>query len=97
MTICEGAALEGAACMNNTFCLAIFFALIWYQRLTWNYTAEVTSIVLIEVIVGLFAMKSNQTMMMACAVLACYPLSIAVVWAMQNITEYKMDARKDYS
>jgi len=77
--------LLGAGCMNNTFCLAIFFGLIWYQRLTWNYTAEVTSIVLIEVIVGLFAMKQTQTMMDASLVLACYPLSIAVVWAMQNM------------
>ena len=29
------ASLEGAACMNNTFCLAIFMALIYFRQLAW--------------------------------------------------------------
>merc|ERR1719420_1240514 len=32
--------LIGAACMNNTFCLAIFFALIYFKKLAWQFTAE---------------------------------------------------------
>ena len=30
------AALEGAACMNNTFCLAIFMALVFFRGLAWR-------------------------------------------------------------
>jgi Ca2+/Na+ antiporter len=77
--------LLGAGCMNNTFCLAIFFMLIWKQRLTWNYTAEVTSIIFIQVVVGLFAMKKVQMVTDAVVVLLMYPLSIVIVWGMQNI------------
>eukprot|EP00494_Astrolonche_serrata_P029895 UN30162 len=38
------ASLYGAACMNSTFCLAIFFALIYLQELTWTFTAETCAI-----------------------------------------------------
>ena len=30
------AALEGGACMNNTFCLAIFMALVFFRGLAWR-------------------------------------------------------------
>ena len=29
------ATLEGAACMNNTFCLAVFLILVYSQSLAW--------------------------------------------------------------
>jgi len=80
--------LLGAGCMNNTFCLAIFYMLIWYQRLTWNYTAETIGIMAIQFIVGVFALKKTQTMFDATVVLCCYPASIAIVWFIQNIVGY---------
>lgn len=49
--------LEGAGIMNNTFCLAIFYALIWTQRLSWNFSAEILIIVIVELLVGLYALK----------------------------------------
>ena len=49
--------LEGAGIMNNTFCLGIFYALIWAQKLSWNFSAEIIVIVLVEIIVGLYALK----------------------------------------
>merc|ERR1712125_215209 len=36
--------LVGAACMNNTFVLAIFFALIYFKGLAWRFSAETVSI-----------------------------------------------------
>merc|ERR1712150_228990 len=33
-------ALYGAACMNNTFVLCIFCALVFFQRLQWTFVAE---------------------------------------------------------
>ena len=47
------AALEGAACMNNTFCLAIFMALIYFKNLAWAFTAETLAILVIQVRVKL--------------------------------------------
>jgi Ca2+/Na+ antiporter len=43
------ATLEGAACMNNTFGLAIFMFLIYYQNLAWEYLAETCVILLVQV------------------------------------------------
>merc|ERR1719353_998673 len=45
------AALEGAACMNNTFCLSIFMGLVFFKQLGWKFTAETISILAIQVIV----------------------------------------------
>merc|ERR1711908_154425 len=36
--------LIGAACMNNTFVLCIFFCLIYFKRLAWKFSAETVSI-----------------------------------------------------
>merc|ERR1711935_1085239 len=54
------AALEGAACMNNTFCLAIFMGLIYFKGIAWQYTAETISIVLVQYII--FFMARGDTM-----------------------------------
>merc|ERR1719238_1465384 len=44
--------LEGAACMNNTFCLGIFFGLIFFRGLNWKFTAETISIIVVQYVVG---------------------------------------------
>merc|ERR1719203_1154922 len=48
--------LEGAACMNNTFCLAIFFALIYVQGLAWKFTAETISIFGVQAIMAVLVL-----------------------------------------
>jgi len=49
--------LYGAACMNNTFCLGIFFALIWLQNLEWDFTAETITNLTVIWLVGLSGTK----------------------------------------
>merc|ERR1719205_277649 len=44
--------LVGAACMNNTFCLAIFLALVYFKDLAWQFTAETVSIIVIQWVIG---------------------------------------------
>merc|ERR1719492_681042 len=44
--------LVGAACMNNTFCLAIFLALVYFKDLAWQFTAETIAIVVIQWLIG---------------------------------------------
>lgn len=51
--------LVGAACMNNTFCLAIFFSLICGKGLAWQFKAETTAIVLVQWIIGILAIQSQ--------------------------------------
>jgi len=34
--------------MNNTFCLAIFLALVYFRQLEWKFSAEVTAILAAE-------------------------------------------------
>jgi Ca2+/Na+ antiporter len=81
--------LIGAACMNNTFCLGIFFALIYVKKLAWQFTAETCSIMLIQWIIGLLAMSSNtMSYFMAWVVLACYPFCLFVVWYLENVIHW---------
>jgi Ca2+/Na+ antiporter len=77
--------LEGAACMNNTFFLAIFFALVWLQKLVWVFTAETASILVSELIIGLLALRKVQTSFMAMIALAVFPASLAFVYILQNV------------
>ncbi|XP_028416411.1 sodium/calcium exchanger NCL2-like [Dendronephthya gigantea] len=51
--------LYGAATMNNTLCLAIFCALVYFKDLEWYYSAEVTVILLVQWFV--FAMGYTTT------------------------------------
>merc|ERR1719375_1271744 len=72
--------LEGAACMNNTFCLGIFFVLIWLQGLAWKFTAETISIFAVQFVVFLLVVKGKQqTMKEGLIIFSCYPVSLVFV------------------
>lgn len=73
------AALEGAACMNNTFCLSIFMGLIYFRGIKWQYAAETLSILVVQLLVACIARKRVQTLFDAAMLLAIYPASIALV------------------
>jgi Ca2+/Na+ antiporter len=72
-------ALEGAASMNNTFCLSIFMALIFFRGLAWQYTAETIAIVVVEFFMMFMAQKSVLKTYHAAIIMAVFPLSIALV------------------
>mmetsp|Transcript_73078 Transcript_73078/g.115220 ORF Transcript_73078/g.115220 Transcript_73078/m.115220 type:complete len:594 (+) Transcript_73078:86-1867(+) len=73
--------LEGAAIMNNTYCLGIFYALIYVQGLAWKFTAETLSIVLVQLLVGALVVfgKKQQSMIYGLIVFSFYPLSLVFV------------------
>mmetsp|Transcript_15600 Transcript_15600/g.24831 ORF Transcript_15600/g.24831 Transcript_15600/m.24831 type:complete len:588 (+) Transcript_15600:53-1816(+) len=76
--------LEGAAIMNNTFCLGIFYLLIYMQGLAWKFTAETLSIVVVQLLVGAMVLaKSNQSMMYGIVVFLFYPLSLVLVYVLE--------------
>merc|ERR1719162_409530 len=77
--------LEGAACMNNSFCLAIFF-FIFYQGLAWKFTAETASIFLVQFLVFLIVIRSNvQTMQTGVLIFLMYPLSLVFVASIEAL------------
>jgi hypothetical protein len=77
--------LEGAACMNNTFCLGIFMALIYFQKLAWKFTAETFSIFLVQVLVFVVVMiGENHKLLYAIVILMFYPLSLIFVCVLEH-------------
>lgn len=72
-------ALEGAACMNNTFCLSIFMGLIFFRGLAWQYTAETIAIVTVEFFMAFLLRKNMLTVTEAGFIFLIFPLSIALV------------------
>jgi len=78
------AALEGAACMNNTFCLGIFLCLIFGRNLVWEFSAETISIVFVEFVLFLFTLKRTHRLLEATIIVALYPFSIFLVWVLEN-------------
>jgi Ca2+/Na+ antiporter len=78
--------LVGAACMNNTFCLGIFFALVYCKGLAWQFTAETIAIMLIQWLIGALAIvKTTHSTLIGICIFLCYPLCLFVVWALENI------------
>jgi len=77
------ASLEGAACMNNTFCLSIFMGLIYMRGLAWQYTAETASIVIVQFIMAYLTQKKVMTTGVALLVLSIFPLSLVFVAALE--------------
>ncbi len=73
------AALEGAACMNNTFCLAIFMALVYFKSLAWKFSAETLAILIVEGLVACIAMCATQKVYHALLALTLFPLSLVFV------------------
>jgi len=71
--------LEGAAIMNNTFCLSIFMFLIYSQGLSWEYFSETSSIIFVQVVMWCMAHKKKHTFKDALVILALYPLSLLIV------------------
>lgn len=70
-----------AACtMNNCMCLGIFFFMIWYKHLSWDYASEVLSILVVTWIMALISCN-DTTIKVWHGVFAIflYPLSLALV------------------
>jgi len=76
--------LYGAATMNNTFCLCIFMALIYFRGLAWNFTAEVIAIMVVTYAVGLNGLKDTIYLWQAVVVFMMFPLSLLLVWGLQE-------------
>jgi hypothetical protein len=82
-------ALLGSTLMNNTMCLGIFLALVYFRSLDWVFSAEVTAIVLIQVIVGLSALKRIVPVWYAALYASLFPLSLVFIYFLENYAGWK--------
>ncbi|CBN73858.1 Putative sodium calcium exchanger [Ectocarpus siliculosus] len=73
------AALQGAACMNNTFCLGVFMFLIYFRNLAWEFSAETVTILLVQVAMAVLSLRNTFRVVDGVMVLSLYPLSLMVV------------------
>jgi hypothetical protein len=77
--------MQGAAVMNNSFCLLIFLILVFAKNLVWEFAAETIAILAVEVIFCLMcAFKTVHRGIDALILLALYPLSIALVAILEH-------------
>ena len=83
---CES--LIGAACMNNTFCLAIFLLLIFARGLAWRFSAETLSILVVELAMLGFAVQRTQRLLYGFIILLLYPLSIGFVVFLEKVVHW---------
>jgi Ca2+/Na+ antiporter len=72
-------ALEGAASMNNTFCLSIFMGLIYFRGLAWQFSAETIAIVSVQLLMCVLAHRSKMSTSTGFLVLSLFPLSVMFV------------------
>jgi len=71
-------ALEGAASMNNTFCLPILMGLLYFRGLEWSYTAETITIVVVQFVVGIM----TRTKWKICVIAFGNVIKACAVWKM---------------
>jgi hypothetical protein len=71
--------------MNNTFGLGIFMFLVYSQGLAWNYLAETLAILLVEIIMGVYSLKSHHTLLDGYIILSLFPLSLIFVSVLESI------------
>jgi len=79
-------ALYGAATMNNTLVLGIFYALICFRGLAWTFSAEVLSILFVTVCVGALAnFIKTLRLYWALVIVLLYPASLGLVVFLENV------------
>lgn len=78
------AQLYGAGTMNNTLCLGIFAALVYFRQLKWYYSAEVTVIIFVQWIVGLVGFRLTYKLWTGIIVGSLYVISIALVALLES-------------
>ena len=59
--------------------------LIYIQHLSWEYFAETTAILFVEVVVALMALKKTHNIMHGLLILSLYPISLTLVASLEYI------------
>ncbi|KAG6517118.1 hypothetical protein ZIOFF_020498 [Zingiber officinale] len=78
--------IYGGVTMNNTLCLAVFLALVYFRGLTWDFSAEVLIILIVCVVMGHFASFRTTFALWTCFVaFLLYPFSLGLVYLLDFV------------
>ena len=69
--------------MNNTFCLGIVMGLVFFRQLAWRFSAETIAVLLVELAVGILALRQTMELWVGYLVLAIFPASILFIAALE--------------
>jgi len=77
-------ALYGAACMNDTFVLGIFCALVYFKELEWTFLVETLVILLTIFVVGIIGIHETIHNWQALLAASMFPLSLLLVATLES-------------
>jgi Ca2+/Na+ antiporter len=77
-------ALQGACCLNNTLGLGVFLFLIYFRKLAWEFSAETTTVLAVEIVMAFMSFRSTHRILDAIAVIMLYPLSLLLVATLES-------------
>ena len=82
--------LYSAAIMNNTMCLGVFCGLVYFRDLEWYFSAEVTSILFTEFLMGALALNCRKIYKLywAVPVTLIYFLSLILVMFLEKVLKW---------
>jgi len=80
-------ALYGAACMNNTFVLGIFCALVYFRKLEWTFLVESLVILLTIFVVGFIGTHETIHNWQALVALSLFPLALILVASLESVLD----------
>tara|TARA_B100000795_G_scaffold257105_1_gene230055 strand:+ start:648 stop:872 length:225 start_codon:yes stop_codon:yes gene_type:complete len=69
--------------MNNTFCLGIVMGLVFFRELAWRFSAETIAVLLVELVVGILALRQTMQLWVAYLLLALFPASVLFIAALE--------------
>ncbi|KAM7502574.1 hypothetical protein LguiB_001478 [Lonicera macranthoides] len=79
--------IYAAVTMSHNLCLSVFLGIVYLRDLTWNFSAEVSIILIVTLIVGISASVRTTFPLWTCLVAyALYPLMPLLVYILQYVT-----------
>ncbi|KYQ90435.1 hypothetical protein DLAC_09057 [Tieghemostelium lacteum] len=83
-------ALYGSSTMNNCMSLGLFYALVFFRNLTWEFSAETITILFVTVCVGTIGAKfTTLKTYFAPILLSFYPLSLLLVYLLETYAHWQ--------
>lgn len=78
--------IYGSVTMSNILSLSVFLSLVYFRHLTWNFSAEVSVILLVCILMGLIASFRTTFPLWMCLV-ACmlYPFSLLLLYVLDDV------------
>ncbi|PKI42747.1 sodium/calcium exchanger NCL1-like [Punica granatum] len=75
-----------AVTVNNTFCFAVFLAIVYARDLTWKFSSEALVTLVVTILVGLIAgFKTDFPLWTSISAYVLYPLSLALAYLLSYV------------